>query len=232
MNYAHCFWIPLLTVNAIGLNAHAAPVGGVLVPLAPIEKTANPLPALNIQPPTPPAAAPESPADRLKIVLQRLQIDGAEVFPVDDLLRTSGFVAGNAYSLNDLRQMASRIERDYKDQGYPVARAYLPAQNVREGAVRIQVAEGRYGQVLVRNQSQVSANLLSDMLQDLRTGDRVNTPELESALLLLSDLPGVQVKSGLVPGATAGTSDLMIDVLPTQRVTGSIDADNAGNSSG
>ena len=229
MNYAHCFWIPLLTVNAIGLNAHAAPVGGVLVPLAPIEKPANAPPALNIQPPTPPAAAPESPADRLKIVLQRLQIDGAEVFPVDDLLRTSGFVAGNAYSLNDLRQMASRIERYYKDQGYPVARAYLPAQNVREGAVRIQVAEGRYGQVLVRNQSQVSANLLSDMLQDLRTGDRVNTPELESALLLLSDLPGVQVKSGLVPGATAGTSDLMIDVLPTQRVSGSIDADNAGN---
>jgi len=47
MNYAHCFWIPLLTVNAIGLSAHAAPVGGVLVPLAPIEKPANAPPAMD-----------------------------------------------------------------------------------------------------------------------------------------------------------------------------------------
>jgi hemolysin activation/secretion protein len=110
-----------------------------------------------------------------------------------------------------------------------VAQAYLLAQDIRDGVITITMAEGRYGQVLVRNQSHVSAEALSGVLQDIKTGDVVASDVLESQLLLLSDLPGVQIKSALVPGATFGTSDLMVDVSPGRRVTGSIDADNAGN---
>jgi hemolysin activation/secretion protein len=91
------------------------------------------------------------------------------------------------------------------------------------------VAEGHYAQVLVRNQSHVSAEVLSGALQDIKTGDVVAADALESQLLRLSDLPGVQIKSALVPGATFGSSDLLVDVLPGRRVTGSVDADNAGN---
>lgn len=211
------------------MSVHAAPIGGELIPPVPMDKSSNPQPALEVQRPTNPAPAPDRQADLLKIVLKRLQIDGAEVFSVETLLRECGFEPGRAYSLNDLRRMASRIERYYQDHGHPVARAYLPAQDVSEGLVHITVLEGRYGQVLVRNQSRVSDPLLSDMLQDIRPGDRVNSSALESPLLLLSDLPGVHVKSGLVPGAAVGTSDLMIEVLPTQRISGSVDADNAGN---
>jgi hemolysin activation/secretion protein len=47
--------------------------------------------------------------------------------------------------------------------------------------------------------------------------------------LLLSDIPGVHVASTLAPGASLGVSDLIVDVTPGARVTGSIDADNAGN---
>jgi hemolysin activation/secretion protein len=52
---------------------------------------------------------------------------------------------------------------------------------------------------------------------------------LENRLLLLSDLPGVNVRSTLVPGASVGTSDLLVDVTPGQRISGSVDFDNAGN---
>src|SRR5205085_11194329 len=44
-----------------------------------------------------------------------------------------------------------------------------------------------------------------------------------------SGLPGAAVRSTLVPGTVPGTSDLIVDVDPTQRITGSIDADDAGN---
>jgi hemolysin activation/secretion protein len=66
-------------------------------------------------------------------------------------------------------------------------------------------------------------------MDGLAAGDIVTAGPLESHLLLLSDLPGVQVSSALVPGATFGTSDLLLDILPGQRVTASVDADNAGN---
>jgi hemolysin activation/secretion protein len=63
----------------------------------------------------------------------------------------------------------------------------------------------------------------------LNSGDPIVAEPLENRLLLLSDLPGVTVRSTLVPGAAAQTSDLLVDVTPGKRISGSIDADNAGN---
>jgi hemolysin activation/secretion protein len=52
---------------------------------------------------------------------------------------------------------------------------------------------------------------------------------LEDRLLRLSDVPGVHVRSTLVPGASIGLSDLIVEVKPGALVSGSVDADNAGN---
>ncbi|MDO8250292.1 MAG: ShlB/FhaC/HecB family hemolysin secretion/activation protein, partial [Rhodoferax sp.] len=110
-----------------------------------------------------------------------------------------------------------------------VAQAYLPAQDIKDGVVTIAVIEGQYGKVAVRNQSKLSDGLIQSQLDGLNSGDTVAIAPLESRLLLLSDIPGVKVTSTLAPGASAGTSDLIVDVAPGRRVTGSIDADNAGN---
>ena len=95
--------------------------------------------------------------------------------------------------------------------------------------VTIAVIEGQYGQVAVRNQSTLSDGLIQSQLAGLNSGDTVAIAPLESRLLLLSDIPGVKVTSTLAPGASVGSSDLIVDVVPGQRVTGSIDADNGGN---
>ncbi len=47
--------------------------------------------------------------------------------------------------------------------------------------------------------------------------------------MLLNDLPGVEVKSTLVPGATPGTSDLVVETTEGALLTGSVDVDNYGN---
>jgi hemolysin activation/secretion protein len=211
------------------LAAPPLPTGGGLLPPATNEAPSGRAPALEIQPPKAHATAPDTDADRLKIVVKSLRIAGAQVFSAAELITVCDFSAGTAYTLTQVRAMAQRIERYYHAQGYPVAQAYLPAQDILDGAITITVAEGHYGQVLVRNQSRVSADVLSDLLQEIHSGDLVAADALESPLLLLSDLPGVQIQSALVPGATFGTSDLMVEVLPGRRVTGSIDADNAGN---
>jgi hemolysin activation/secretion protein len=69
----------------------------------------------------------------------------------------------------------------------------------------------------------------NSLLGGLNSGDTITIAPLERRLLLLSDLPGVEVKSTLVPGASVGASDLIVDITPGQRITGEVDADNAGN---
>ncbi|MDB5869331.1 MAG: Polypeptide-transport-associated domain protein ShlB-type [Polaromonas sp.] len=194
------------------------------IPPSPMPQKAAP--AIRIEP----SAAPASPAaDAVKITVNRLQMTGARVYSEADLLALTGFRPGSELSLADLRGMAARITERYRSEGYFVAQAYLPAQDIKDGAVTIAVVEGQYGKVAVRNQSNLSDDLVHSQLEGINSGDTVAIAPLESRLLLLSDIPGVNISSTLAPGASLGTSDLIVDVAPGQRVTGSIDADNAGN---
>lgn len=178
-----------------------------------------------------PAATAATAADSsaVKIVVKRLSVSGSRAYPEAELLALTGFSAGSELSLADLRAMAAKIADFYHSKGYFMAQAYLPAQDIKDGAVTIAVLDGRYGKVTLRNQSKVSDALANGLLDGLDTGDMVSVEPLENRLLLLSDLPGVQVKSTLVPGASVGASDLIVDLTPGQRVSGSVDADNAGN---
>ena len=177
-----------------------------------------------------PSSAPATPAsDAVKIVVNRLQVTGAQTYPEAELVALTGFRPGSELTLADLRGMALKITERYRSNGYFVAQAYLPAQEIKDGVVTIAVVEGQYGKIAVRNQSNLSNDLAYRQLDGINTGDTVAIAPLESRLLLLSDIPGVNVTSTLTPGASVGASDLIVDVTPGQRVTGSIDADNAGN---
>ena len=168
-------------------------------------------------------------AEDAKILVRTLRVTGAQAYTEADLVAITGFTAAAELNLADLRAMAARITDYYHRQGYFVAQAYLPAQDIRNGAVTMAVIEGRYGKVALNNRTNVSDLITSRLFEGVGAGDAIVSAPLENRLLLLSDLPGVQVRSTLVPGASVGASDLAVDLTPGQRVTGSVDADNAGN---
>ena len=166
--------------------------------------------------------------DTTRITVQRLQVTAPPVFTESELIASTGFVPGSELTLGELRAMASKIASYYQKRGYFLAQAYLPAQDIEDGVVQINVLPGQYGQVQLRNQSKLSDGLAGTILAGL-DGQVISTPPLERRLLLLSDLPGVQVSSTLAPGASLGASDLIVEVQPGSRFNGSIDVDNQGN---
>lgn len=194
------------------------------IPVAPVPPKV--VPAIRIEPGSASAAAA---SDAVKVVVNRLQVTGALTYPEAELVAVTGFKPGSELALADLRGMALKITERYRSSGFFVAQAYLPAQEISNGLVTIAVVEGQYGKIAVRNQSTLGDDLLYSQLDGINSGDAVLMVPLESRLLLLSDLPGVNVTSTLTPGASVGASDLLVDVTPGQRVTGSIDADNGGN---
>ena len=194
------------------------------IPAAPVPQRVAP--AIRIEPGSASTAAA---SDAVKIVVNRLQVTGALTYPEAELVALTGFQPGSELTLADLRGMASKITERYRSNGFFIAQAYLPAQEVSNGVVTIAVVEGQYGKIAVRNQSNLADDLVYSQLDGINTGNAVLMAPLESRLLLLSDLPGVNVTSTLTPGASVGASDLLVDVTPGQRVTGSIDADNGGN---
>ena len=83
--------------------------------------------------------------DTATIKVNVLRVDGATVYSEPDLIALTRFKPGSELSLSDLRAMAEKISDYYHDNGYFLARAYLPAQDIVNGAVTIAVIEGRVG---------------------------------------------------------------------------------------
>lgn len=172
---------------------------------------------------------PAPAGDQQTLLVKSLRISGARIYSSEQLLAVTGFSAERELSLGELRGFAAAISGYYRENGYPLAQAYLPAQDIVNGEVTIAVLEGEYGQVSLRNQSRLSDGVANELLDGLNSGDSIALAPLESRLLLLSDIPGVEVRSTLVPGASVGAADLIVDVLPGPRFNGTLSLDNLGD---
>jgi Hemolysin activation/secretion protein len=176
------------------------------------------------------ATTPAAPgADSIKVRVDELHVTGATRFAVAELIAVAQFKPRSELALSDLEAMAARITEFYRRHGYFVARAYLPPQDVSRHEVTIAVIEGTYGKVTLRNTSRLSDGVALARLEGLEGTSPIALAPLESRLLRLSDLPGVETTSTLVPGHAPGSSDLVVDIVPGPLVSGSVDVDNAGN---
>jgi hemolysin activation/secretion protein len=208
-------------------SAQAPPnAGGQLQQIPP--EILPPPQTLNL--PIPPPARTDLPADDGAAVrVNTLNVTGNTLFTEQELVAAAGFTPGADLTIAEMRNAAASIARYYNTRGYFLAQAYLPEQNVNNGAVTIAVVEGRYGAITLRNQARLAERVPRHIMNDLDSGDPVALAPLERSLLLLSDIPGVDVRSTLSPGANVGASDLTIDLTPGRPISGSVEADNAGS---
>lgn len=130
-------------------------------------------------------------------------------------------------NLYDLNRAADTITAYYHDHGYTLARAIIPAQKVVNGIVKIEIVEGRFGQVIITGNQNYASNFLTERTELLKPGALVKTDRLENILLLLNDMPGLRAKVVMEPGAQFGTSDAEIQVKE-KWVDGSIIVNNYG----
>ena len=163
------------------------------------------------------------------MLVRHWRITGAHVFPGAQLEALVDEFRGQKLKLTELSAAARRITIYYRKHGYLLSRAYVPAQKVHNDTVEIAVIEGRLGSIEVSNNSSVAASLVTKDLAQLRSTGPVEGHSLERSLLLLNDLPGVEVRSTLKPGASVGASDLDVQLNRTDRLSGSVDADDFGN---
>jgi len=227
MKRTNQLWPLALLALSPSLFAQAIPgAGAQLRQITPPAPPQSAQPAIRIEEGTEPISPGVSSES---VLVKQLQVTGAQAYSEQELLQVAAFVPGSVLTLAQLQAMAARITAHYRSDGYFVARAYLPAQQISNNVVTIAVREGHYGKIDLRNQSHLSDGLANGLLDGLDSGDAITLDPLEHRLLLLSDLPGVKVTSTLVPGSLPGTSDLLVDVVPGRRISGLIDADNGGD---
>jgi hemolysin activation/secretion protein len=161
--------------------------------------------------------------------VKRLEISGNTRFDVATLHALLADAEGKRLNLAELGAIADRITDYYHKHHYPLARAILPAQTIKDGVVVIQVLEARYGKVTLHNQSRVNDSLLQSTLSPLPVGEVIEQTEMDHVLLLMSDVPKIEVHALIKPGEAVGTSDLDVTTLPGPRWSAIASIDDYGN---
>lgn len=135
---------------------------------------------------------------------------------------------GNYLTIAELEAVAERITRAYRQAGYIGSRAYLPAQRIEGGVVRIAILEARYGAIRVDNQSHLRDGVIAQHLAALQSGQPVVGGLLQERIASLSSLAGVRARSALSAGQETGTSDLLVTVTDSPRLSGYASLNNSG----
>jgi hemolysin activation/secretion protein len=186
-------------------------------------------PEIDIKRPAP--SAPQAPSG-ISFLVTAFEISGNTVITTQDLQAKLKPLVGKKLTLEQLRSAADELANYYRSNGYLVARAILPPQQVTNGVVKIEIVEGRRDKINFKSigdpivNSGVQVEFVSKAIPDNAV---ISEAALERALMLIGDTPGVSnVQSSLEPGSRIGTSDLNIVTTAGPRFFGSVDADNFG----
>ena len=163
-------------------------------------------------------------------VLKGVQFVGATGVPESELQAAVADRIGTSVTFADLEQLAARAVAVYQQRGFSLVQAFVPIQEVVDGVVKITISEGVLGNVSidVAEGTPVARERVAKTLAVLEPGRPLNGLQYERAMLLLSDLPGIKPQSAIAAGATAGTTDLTVQVSERDRLQYGLEIDNYG----
>ena len=185
-------------------------------------------PALRV----PTFARPEVTADGKPLfVLRGVTLAGAFALPYDQLAAAYQPYLGKQVSQADLAAIAACITDLYRAAGFHLSRAIVPAQDIQNGQVRIQVIEGSITELVLTGDDAEQFGV-RPLLNPLLAERPSRLATLERQLLMINGRPGVRITDSQLEeiGGATGRFRLIVQ-LKTWHVYAYVGLDNLGSAS-
>ncbi|MBL4622233.1 MAG: ShlB/FhaC/HecB family hemolysin secretion/activation protein [Immundisolibacteraceae bacterium] len=138
-------------------------------------------------------------------------IESVSIEAINALVETARIEGNEEFTFGQLQLVADQITDLYRSNGLILAQAFLPAQDVVNDIVVLRVMEGNMGSVVVEDNKRYASEDLQKPFRRL-IGNAVNARAVETALLRITDLPGLSAFGVFQPGEEIGTADLALKV--------------------
>ena len=171
--------------------------------------------------------------------IKHIHFSGAtHLISEDELQEIVRDALGSELNFAGLEALAQRITDELKRRGYLLARAYLPRQDITEGDLEIAILAGRLeskgepvkivpgGKLALRIDPKRLEAIVS---AQLKPGETLHDNDLQRAVLLMNDLPGISARSRLEAGEDADSTRIVVDVEQAPMLTLTTSLDNYGN---
>ena len=136
-------------------------------------------------------------------------------------------LARRGVSVVQLDRIAERLEQLYRDRGYLAARAFVPAQEVKDNQAVISLLPGRLARVEID-----SSTRLAKLVQKSYSGELhkvASRQSLEDFFYKLNSLPGVRASGSLGAGEEVGETFLALAIQNPQELNSTFSVDNFGD---
>lgn len=157
-------------------------------------------------------AAPPAGNRSMTVLLREVRIGGefVEVAAAGRTLTTG--LSGRRISVTDIYAVASGLERLYHEAGYPLVRVAVPPQRLVDGGVlQLLVIDGFIETINVDAVPSRARSVVAARTAQLVGRRHLRLAELERALLIAGDLPGLALRSTLMRGDSEGGTKLILD---------------------
>ena len=136
-------------------------------------------------------------------------------------------IIGNPLSVSDLYKLALEIEKDFNDNGYPLVRVTLPAQELEaeDATIFFKVIDGFIEKVDLSKVPAAQTLRTFAYLKPLVNKKALKISQMERQLLLASNSAGISLASTLIPGEKEGGTRLVIEAKH-KLISGGVNFDN------
>ena len=169
------------------------------------------------------------PENGVVILVNRFVVEGVTLIGAEEITRITGPLEGSELSLETITGVAESITQTYRRLGYILAYAYVPPQDVRNGVVTIRVLEGTVGKVAVMGNVHYDTDFIRKHIEKTKEDASLKADALEKAILILNELPSLEVRTSLRAGEKPGTSDILVKAADSRHIKGAVHYDNAGS---
>jgi len=213
--------------SSVALAQTAAEPGQVERRLRPKPPEPTLGPPINV-PATPEQQAPKG-QESLRFNLSRVIFAGNTVISDARLQVLASEYAGKKITLGQVYELAGKVTVLYRNAGYILARALVPAQRIDNGVLTIRIVEGFVDKVDIQGATGATKALLEEYGERIAAQRPLTASVLERELLLASDLGGVHLRSVLTPSAaTPGGADLTL-IVSYKEADAYLSVDNLGS---
>lgn len=169
-------------------------------------------------------------ADAVRFRLEDIQLEGATVFSSSQLGALSREYLEREISLADLYALANRVTAMYRNAGYVLSQALVPAQEIGEDRVAtIRVVEGFISGVTIDGVDEATRQKLRGYVDHIVQDRPLTEAVLERYMLLVNDLTGITARAVLSPSPTVqGAAELRV-VAMRDGVSGFVGITNRGS---
>jgi hemolysin activation/secretion protein len=178
----------------------------------------------------PDRSAGAAPSDVKSIPVTRFEVDTSALLSAEEVDRALAAYRGRDVSLKELFDAVAKINELYDAKGARTSRAILPAQDIKDGVVKIRLVEARIGVIRISGTPDPQIGFVQERLRQ-RSGELLSVDGLEQDLIRFNTLYQAQLRASVTAGAEVGKTDLTIEVKEPKRHNFTTFLDNAGGDS-